>query len=971
MPKRKGFTAFLTVLVSWQFFLSPTPVHASTSPLIAEALCESGVSLFNRNETAKALAEFEKALLANPRSGEALKYIALIKERMAEEPAAAPLPSRQAQIIMAQREREQAWAPAPQAEEAERRPRRKVIWRLEKKMKEVADAISAERQVAQMRLSAAAEPQQIPHGVAVSLGLPVVAPKEFVVDLRQLPETEPLKEMEVAVQDVIIVRSARIERYLAADPGYLEVTRMGPDAVRVVPLELGKTVFYAWSEEGRTDFKFLIGPQRWQEAWARQIEEKQRKARLPESFKLSYSIEGDSYYTGRRLGTNERQSHSYLYTSSAIGETPFGRFDAAVQASRTAAKSYYIPNIRMGLSEAHYGTLKDIDLRWFDFSSGFSAFGFPATTLRGLRLDAPMFDRRLRYTTFWGAIPAGDYSQLSTQSGLSKSKEAWLEGIGLSYDLGRLCNAKAFFAHSYGPQRTQPVVTSDTWGVGFHEKGNRIWNWGAEAASDTRHLSYTARTGLNLQKLNIDLSMTELNEKFASLFGGQSVGGSISGALNIAYRPVSPLTVSESFSGSRDRAFFNPEDPTRPNYNSNTHVTWTPDMHTDVELGYGYDDRMGSNVPSKAETKEVTLRKRLFAFRQLSTFLSYENSKSKNYTSPAQDFNNNRVLMGLSFRLLSDLYFYCRKEFNFLRNKFSGERAEPQAQEVGLNLYRQLGATPFYTRTRLYYRDEEDTESTLSYLSGEDRFEAEGELTYKPNPDSETFVRLRVANIWAERAGAAKRVDLDLSWGMRLVWDTGCRWFSRGGFNGIVYKDVNADGVNQRGEEGVPNVRVCIGDKEARTNAFGYYYIPDVVGPVAIVHIDTGTLPSGYTPTSEPRREEEVVHMATRRVDFGIATRTEISGIVFVDKNGSGTYDSGDEPMEGVVLLLDDKVKTASNRLGEYMLRNLSPGDHTITLNLRTVPVAYIPQVPVKKVVTVVEGAGLTYHIPLQTQEKK
>ena len=970
MRKRKSFSTLLTVLLSLQFFLPATPVYATASPQVAQFLFERGVSLFSQQQFTKAMAEFQKALLANPNLEKARAYVALIERQRAG--SASLVEGR----VGAEPSRVLTWRePAPEAERAPsrkrtQRPRRKLIWRLEKKMREVVDAVVAEKQLTQEGLPAAFA-SQMPLGVATALGLPVVPPKEFAVDLRELDKTEPVREMEVAVQDIVIIRAQRIERYLTTDPGYLDVTRTGPDAVRVVPREMGKTVFYVWSEEGRTGFRFRIGPQRWQEAWARQIEERQREARLPESFKLSYSIQSDSFYTGRRVGDGERQSHNYLYTSSAVGQTPFGRFDAAVQASRTRNKEYYIPNIRMGLSDAHYGTLKDIDIRWFDFSSGFAAFGFPSTTLRGVRLDAPMFDRRLRYTAFWGAIPAGDYSQLSTQSGLAKTKEAWLEGIGLSYDLGRLANARAFFAHSYGSERTQPVVTSDTWGVGLQGKGHGIWNWGAEVASDTRNLSYTARTSLNLPKFNVSLSMMELNESYASVFGGESVGGSTSGSLSIVYRPVPQLSISEAFSGSLDRAFFNPDDPDRPNYNSYTRVTWTPDMHTDVELGYVYDDRMGSNAPAKTETKEVTFRKRLFAFRRLSTYLSFQNSKTKNYTSPAQDFNNNRILMGVSFRLLSDLYCYYRKEFNLLRNKFSGERAEPQAQEVGVNYYRQIGTTPFYGRARLYYRDEEDTGSTLSYLSGEDRLEGEGEVTYKPNPDSETFLRLRVANVWAEKAGVAKHVDLDLSWGMRIVWDTGCRWFTRGAFNGLVYKDVNADGVKQRSEEGVQDVRVRCGGREALTNAHGYYYIPDIVGPSARVEIDSGTLPSGYSPTSDPKREEEVVHMATRRVDFGIATRTEVSGIVFVDRNLSGTYDGGDEPMEGVVLILDGKFKTVSGRLGDYMFRNLSPGEHTVTLNLRTVPVAYIPKVPVKKVVTVVEGAAFAYHIPLQPQEKK
>jgi len=968
--KVKGIGTFVIVLISWQLVLPPASVCAAVSPLAAEFLCERGISFFHQSQTEKALIEFRKALMANPNSAEARRYIELIKSRTAQGAAGKTVLQREQEV----RVYEAAGDPGAVSTRARpvRRRRKKVIWRLEKKMQEMVDAVLAEKRLGEQPIAAADRMDlAVPQGVAASLGVPVVPSREIVVDIRDLDREVSFHEIDVAVGDTVVIRAENLKRFLTVDPGYLDVMRQGPDVVHASPREMGTTIFYVWSQEGRTGFRFNINPPRWQEVWARQIEERQQASDLPESFRLTYALEGNSTYSGRRFGSATRDAHTYFYNATASGDTPFGRIDAAVQGTRTNDKAYYIPNVRMSLTDGHYGTLKDIDIRWFDFGSSFSAFGFPGTTLRGVRVDAPMFNRALNYTAFWGALPAGDYSHLSASSGLSKTKKAWLEGIGLSYDLGQLMNVKTFFAHSYGSERTQPVLTGDAFGLGFHSLGGGRWSWDAEMSSDTEHVSYTARTSWNLPKLNIALSMADLNKGQSSIFGGTPAGGSIGGSLNLVYRPVPELTISEAFSGNRDRYFFNPDSPSRPNYNSNTRAIWTVDPHTDIELGYVYDDRKGSNVPSVTETKELIFRKRLFFIRRLSSFLSYQNNRTKNYDSPAQDFNNNRILMGVSFRVLHDLYFYYRKEFNLLHNKFTGERAQPHAQEMGLNYFRQIGDSPFYGRARLYFRDEEDTESTLSYLSGEDRLEGEGELTYRPHPDRETFVRLRVANIWAEKAGAAKNMDVDLSWGVRMAWDTGARWLTRGAFNGHVYKDINGDGRRQEDEGGVEGVRVRAGDQDCMTNAFGYFYLPDIVGPRVRVVIDPGTLPSGYSSTSSPKKEVEVIHMATRRVDFGIATRTEISGLVFVDKNGSGTYDSGDEPLEGVTLILDGKFKTASGRLGEYRFRNLSPGDHSVAINLKSVPVAYLPQVPVRKVVTVLEGAELAYHIPLSRQEKK
>ena len=973
MLRRKNIITFLTVLVSLPFLLPPVPAQATASLQAAEWLCERGVSFLNQDQADRALVEFQKALLANPNSVEARQYIEMIKRPSAQKAGAQAMPEREQELYFWEGGRAPA-APRRLGEgdqrDRARRPQSRMIWRLEKKMLEITDAVIVEKKQAEEPVAAAEIPgSQVPLGVAAALGVPAAVSQEIVVDLRELDKTEPMQEVKTAVGDSVIIRSDRITRFLAADPAFLEATRLKDGSIRVVPKEIGSVIFYVWEGDQRTSLKFDIGPIRWEEAWAQQIEERDRLATLPESFKLSYSIQGDSYYTGRRIETSKRQSHTYQYTSSAIGDTPVGRFDAAIRGTRSNAKLVYVPNIRMGLSDAHYADLKDIDIRWFDFSSSFSAFGFPGTTLRGVRLDAPMFDHSLRYTTFWGALPAGYYSQLEPQSGLSKTKKAWLEGIGLSYRLGKLVNARGFFVHSYGPERSQPVLTSDTWGAGLDGRAG-LMNWATDVSSDTEHLSYTARTAFRLRKLNIGLSMTERKEDYASVFGGGTTGGSIGGTMSVVYRPADPVTLSEVFSGNRDRFFGNPDKPERPNYNSDTRFTWAVDPFTDVELGYTMEDRLGSNVPSVTESKEATFRRRLFFFRQLNTFLSYQNTKNKSYDSPAQDFNNNRILAGVSFRLISELYFYYRKELNLLRNTFSGERARPLAQEMGLSFYRQLWDTPFTTSLRLSYRDEEDTESTLSYLSGEDRLEGEGQLSYKFNPDSEAFFRMGVANVWVEKQGVTKHMDWDISWGMRFVWDTGFRWYARGGFCGLVYKDVNADGVKQKTEPGVAGVLVRIGDREARTNDSGYYHIPDIVGPRAFVEIDPGSLPLGYSPTTEAKRDVEVVYLATRRVDFGVATRTEITGLVFVDKNASGAYDSGDEPLEGVVLVLDGKGKSASGRLGEYMFRGLSPGDHTVALDLSSVAIALIPKVPVKKVVTVTEGAALTYNIPMEPQAK-
>ncbi|MFH0877510.1 MAG: SdrD B-like domain-containing protein, partial [Candidatus Omnitrophota bacterium] len=118
--------------------------------------------------------------------------------------------------------------------------------------------------------------------------------------------------------------------------------------------------------------------------------------------------------------------------------------------------------------------------------------------------------------------------------------------------------------------------------------------------------------------------------------------------------------------------------------------------------------------------------------------------------------------------------------------------------------------------------------------------------------------------------------------------------------------------------------------------------------------------------TTPQSPEVEVVHAKVKRVNFGLTTRTEISGLVFHDKNGNGVYEAGEDTIKKVVIILDGKEKALSSRMGEYMFRKMQAGEHTITLDLKSIPIQFIPKVPVSKKIKVAEGATFVYNIPLQ-----
>ena len=952
---KKFLSTLLIILISLPLILPVSVVQAAISPQIADFLCEKGIFYYDHGKYPQALVEFKKALLANPESRRAKEFIQRIEgqEIAPQVMSSEALFNEKGSVVDLFLDRLQIKESVPPAIPSQTMPAQE--------MNELQKAVISSKQRGQVSGEVRAPAPKL------RLLQSQVAPEETVIDINQESAGKEVTDIETNIAERLILKGENILRFVVTQPDLLKVTRLSADELLVEPQDLTSTYMHIWDNKGRKTFRFAIGPRKFEEESLEAMLEKVREANLPQSFRLSYGIDGDSFMTGRGFGDLKRQSQVWSYNASAVGETPYGYFDSAVQGSRTTLEKYRISSLTMGLTGGHYDQLKDISIRAFDFTPAISAFGFPGSTLRGIMANAPMFHHQLDYTTFWGAIPAGDFTQLAISSGLAPTKKAWLEGVGLNYRLGSVANFRSFYAHSYGPERSEPVLTSDTSGFGMLYNFGRF-DIGSDMVYDhIKNISYAAHSNINFSKVHMGLSFSDYNKHFASLLGGPALSGSTNGAMTINYRPTPDINIVDSFTATIDKVFGNPLLPGRPNYNSLTKFYWTLDPHTELELGYNYDDRIGSNSPEKTETIDFGIRKKFFFLRKLNTYFNYQNRKNESLSSPAQDFNNNRILAGLSFRVLGELFAYYNREFNFLRNTFSGDTAFPMAQEVGLNFYRQIFDSPFYTNSRIYYRVEENTESQLSFLSGQDRLEGESELTYKPNPDSETYIKVRITNVWAAKQGADKHLDLDLSWGMRFLWDTGFRWPSVGSFYGYVFYDLNADGVKEVGERGIKGVQIKGPEgKTYTTSAMGYYKVPRVSGRQATLEIDLKTIPKGYSPTTSTVREVDVVHATAKRVDFGIITRSEISGIVFSDKNENGKYDPGEEPLRGVAIILDDKQKTVTTPLGEYMFRKLSPGDHTLTLDLKSVPLKFIPKVPLTKKVKVMEGTTFVYNIPLQ-----
>ena len=72
--------------------------------------------------------------------------------------------------------------------------------------------------------------------------------------------------------------------------------------------------------------------------------------------------------------------------------------------------------------------------------------------------------------------------------------------------------------------------------------------------------------------------------------------------------------------------------------------------------------------------------------------------------------------------------------------------------------------------------------------------------------------------------------------------------------------------------------------------------------------------------------------------------------------------------IKGIRLVLEDGTSSSTDDSGRFRFANISPGKHALSLDLSSLPVDYLPKVPVKKEMTVYEGMSYNYNIPCQRQ---
>ncbi|WP_341405633.1 SdrD B-like domain-containing protein [Luteolibacter soli] len=183
-----------------------------------------------------------------------------------------------------------------------------------------------------------------------------------------------------------------------------------------------------------------------------------------------------------------------------------------------------------------------------------------------------------------------------------------------------------------------------------------------------------------------------------------------------------------------------------------------------------------------------------------------------------------------------------------------------------------------------------------------------------------------------------------------------------------VWGDTNGDGVQDPGENGIPNIDVYLdynnngvrdaSEPQSTTNASGNYLFTGLASGTYLVRVDNADIAAanvGYGPTYDidgiatSYRASVTLGIAEDRtdVDFGFRVGASVGDRVWMDRDNDGVQENGEPGINGVRVYLDTNANssydvgepnTITSGDGAWYIGNLNPGTYSVRVDTTTLP---------------------------------
>ena len=772
----------------------------------------------------------------------------------------------------------------------------------------------------------------------------------------ELFSSQPKTNIKIEYNKSIILEGSNIERFLTIAPEYINVKRIDRDHLLVEAKKRGTTIFHLWDDKGRWTFNVeVILAQRRPSFLKGALSEEYN-----DPFRFTYMSDWSTFYSDENAPSLERRTLSFIQRMLLEGESPYGRIDANATLEKLDTESEFT-GYSVGLSDGRIWRFKDFNVRGFDVRKTFSPLSMPGKYLRGALLEGTLLEDNVAYSFVWGR----DRSTFGFLTpGAVERRDSFIEGGRLElFPRGK--HQYAFnYARGYGTDR-EDYLKDKVMSFQMKQRLESV-TLSSEIAYDEENYAGTIGSEFKLgDRMKLGLNFRDIEGDYVNITGIPSNRGEIGGTVFFNWYPQA-FNLRTNLDVYRDRFLGNAERPGMYNFDLNSSIDVPLSSTSNWGTSVYFVDTPGLLSPYRSLRvyNQYTKRFKLPNDRVGSATLGNTYQRSRYSFSPVSEYDRYGVNAGIRIPLKTNLSYFLNYDYFWVEELLTGIQSNPRVMNTGFGYSRKLSET-LYSTANVSYRKEEDTQGSFSFLAGEDSVTGSLGLSYRPNQDLEFFADSRVRNVWPEDPTRDDYMEAELRLGLRSSWELPFTWNPTGDIRGMVFKDINGDGKRDPDEEGIEGVKITVGQKEAVTNEKGEYRVK-VTGKKVDVGVEFETIPTGFVFSTPLSRKVQIIPHKVQRVDFGLTTSSGIYGVVFYDKNQNNRLDPDDELIRDVKITLDGTQQTMTDFEGTYFFKNISPGKHTILIDVNSIPIEYLPLVKMRNEVVVEEGTTYVFHVPLK-----
>jgi len=767
-----------------------------------------------------------------------------------------------------------------------------------------------------------------------------------------------------------------------------------PDSIVMQGHRIGETLALVW--QGAQVLSFRIRVTRTVEEIQNIEKSRRENSRLYRSqkertFKVYYDSTHHTLREDRVMGRVHETRKIYDHRARIEGMTPYGEIKGSMfyetRKDDTLEKSVSIPrDFWGGLFGTRLPFLNDYDIRTGTQYVQLSRYGFAGDRFNGIsllpseeRLKNP-FRNQMNVYFFVGQKRDGSIidNPPGSQDRTIKGK---VMGERLDYHLWKDGRVSLEGSHQWSsPQRA--LESRQNFDAQFDFKFPHLRLSGEAGLDDENHLAYEFKTTVDADWANAEFRWFNVNNNYRTISGSVGDRGNRGFQLNVDVYPLKPLWDSKDLllvtdvEWKRNHLSVNPGRPD----------DFVKRLRTKAELKlpYGvvsdtsvlYHDNVASSAiytekeVSQKLSKSISINRLLL--RRMQIFITSTIEAFREAENIA-GFNSTRYEVGggMSVSLKGGLYVSSQFLWNRLKEE---DLPEPPTQTTNP---RQLTITggwrhsfrkiPLHAHLDVRYVDEGETHNkTHQPFANEDRLELRGGMTWRIRDLFEFFIQT-TATYTKSTVGSPTRSELSLLGGLKMLWDTNYFIPQHGIIEGYVFEDRNGNGQRDPEEPGVMGYEVRIEEgPTVETGRDGFYRLSVKEGNVKLV--GKGEIPEGYFYTTPNARKMEIYPGEMSHIDFGISPQVQVKGIAFIDINGNGIYEKGDQPVPAIRVVLNSGQTTLTTPRGLYSILRVAPGSNRVRVDLGSIPAGYRTRTAIEKPFEGSAGDVVHFNIMLEAQ---